>query len=68
MATITYLPLSILERPGPPRRMTITSYNPDQLPDTPPGYRAVAYGKWPGTNFRVVTFELVEEDKHERPH
>jgi hypothetical protein len=66
MATITYLPLSILDRPAPPRRMTITSWNPDRLPDTPAGYRAVAYGKLPGTNFRVCTFERIEEASDDR--
>ncbi len=53
-------------RPPLQKRITITSYNPDRLPDTPPGYRAVAYGKWPGTNFRIVTYELVEESCHDR--
>ena len=56
MATDRHYPQ---RRPPLTRRMTITSYNPDCLPPTPPGYRAVAFGKWPGTNFRTVTFELV---------
>ncbi len=64
MSNVKILSLSVLDNRPLARRYTVTFL--DRMPVTPKGYRIVEFGRWAGTNWRTVTFELIEESCHDR--